>query len=228
MSNFSERKDIKVVQEASYARQQARAFLHRARMAKIPEQYLRINKNSFENLLCPKYHGGKEGTAKFADYIYNSPNEILKKDFVLIDGGSDNERQMAGFALLFRLILCDRWASSISCASLCRGVETVRPLDEMSREDRVNELKSFDVLFIGEFKRTLFKPGWQAGEILDEILLWRINNSNITIVSSVDPIIKDNKIGNEDSSRKMADLSVVEKTTDKVLRIKVRLTKNGN
>lgn len=170
--------------EKRRARQVASAILERAKAANIPDRYSRINKESFRQLLYPEFKPINE----VANYVYDKPLELLKKDFALIDGGSEESRLKAGFAILFRLIACDKNGTYRDCGELWHKFQNISFAKGFSRNEIAEELKEYDVLFIGEFDRKSFNPHFESSSFFDEVLSDRINNARITIVSLVHPI----------------------------------------
>jgi len=168
-------------------RQIASAILERAKVANIPDRYSRINKESFKQLLYADFKPIDE----VADYVYDNPLELLKKDFVLIDGGSEETRLKAGFAVLFRLIACDNNGIYRDCGELWHKFQNISFTSGFSRNEIAEELKDYDVFFIGEFDRKSFNPHFESSSFFDEILSDRLNNTKITIVSLVHPIEKE-------------------------------------
>jgi len=165
-------------------RQVALAILERAKEANIPDKYSRINKDSFTQLLYPEF----KNINLVADFVYNTPEKMLKKDFVVIDGGSEENRLRVGFAILFKLIISDKNGLYRDCGELWHKFQNINFNEGFNRNEIAEDLKDYDVLFIGEFDRKVFNPHFESSSFFDEILADRINNSRITIVSLVNPI----------------------------------------
>ena len=169
-----------------FVRARALAFLKRGRSAGIPDRHLRINKESFVDMLFEEYHRGKlEETASF---IYDSPMKLLEIPYIVIDGGDPYIRRRAGFALLFRLITCDRFGLYREAVDLAHKFRTPMALESEGRNDLIEQLKSLDVLFIAELQPRLFPVNFDTGTFFDEILVSRENNIKPTILSFVDPV----------------------------------------
>lgn len=227
MVDFLEQPEMELLRKARRARAQALAIIRRGRDAKIPERFLRIDEESFRNLLCEKYH---KDLQKLSSFIYNDANHLLEKSFIAIDGGNTDIRKRAGFALLFRLIACDKFGLYMECSSLVHKLQSIKSTSEISRNDLVEELKSYDILFISEFSRSIFKPHWESGEFFDEILSHRENYSKPTIISFSEPMKtlgdlekEAAKEGfNKDCGIYLAGLLYKEKQTDSVFRVRVK------
>jgi len=226
----------KEIAQKRRARQMAIAILARAREAGIPDKYLRLKREVIANVLDPKFHGGpKEGVPKFADSIYDDPNFLLKKNFITIDGGDGISRQLASFAILFRIIAYDKRGQYINCDSLFHKFQSINATAEITRNDLAEEMKSYDVLFVSEFDKYRFKPQFEHGSFFDEILADRMNYGRPTIISFVNPIISKQLESDEDyvqlsaegkmdagCGRYLAWLGIKANTTDSVLRVRVR------
>ena len=92
-------------------------------------------------------------------------------------------------------------------------------------------LKSYDVLFISEFSKSIFKPHWESGEFIDEILSHRENRCRPTIISFSEPMkgLDDlNRAAAENGLDKncgvyLTNLMYKEKQTDDVFRVRVKV-----
>ena len=218
--------DEKRIQERAYqikCRDKALAFLRRCREANIPDQYWRINEKTFSSLLFPEYYGSKEKAKEFSKAIYHDPSNLFKIPFILIDGGDVMSRNKAGFALLFRLITCDKFGIYKGCKDLVHKFQSIKSTEAVLRNDAVDDLKGYDILFINEFDRGLFKPHFETGDFFDELLEHRCNREKPTIISFTNPVgsIENNK-NDKSCGIYMADLCVQEKPSEEVLRIRVR------
>ena len=232
MSNYEEKFKIEEAIQQRRAKIQAAAFLDRGKSANIPDQHLRINEKTFLYLLDANYYDDIE---KFANSLYNTES-MLNTPLILIDGGNEEVRKRAGFALLFRIILFDKWGMYKDCRSLVHQLQNINSFvdvtsgDEITRNSIASELKYYDGLFIGEFGRELFKPNWDTGTFFDEILSCRIDNIRPTIISFSDPINSFDKnketqaaMGklNMDCGRYLASFSIEEYNKDKAIRVRV-------
>jgi len=121
--NFSDRQDIKDEARKFKCAERAKAFLRRALSAGIPKKYLPVKEKDFASILSPSY-GAHKDTNSFASFVYNYPLEILDTPFIIIDGGDIDSRKKAGFAILFRLILCDRFGLYQECGRLADRLQT--------------------------------------------------------------------------------------------------------
>lgn len=232
VKDFSQRDDIQAIIRLRRARQMAVAILKRSRNAGIPVKYMRLNQEKFSEILDPEFHGGKvRGVGSFATSIYKDPDFLLKRDFIAIDGGDFDARQMAGFAVLFRMIAYDKIGQSLNCNSLIHKFQTINSTEDITRNDLAEEIKGYDVLFINEFDKLQFSPHFETGSFFDEVLSERINRERPTIITFFSPIASE-KISQEkmaadgqlDSGcgRHLAKINLTPQTTKSVLRIRVR------
>lgn len=223
------------IQKLRRARQLALAMIRRGKDAKIPANYLRIGEESFSNLLSPEFYGGKDEAKKFAELIYSDPSSLLRRKFISIDGGNVAIRQKAGYALLFRTIAYDKMGMYWNCGELVHKFQNINANKEISRNDLADQLKEYDVLFLGEFDRTNFRPHFESKEFFDEVLEHRVNFNKLTIVSCVSPIqdktASENALEGKnvsDCGRYLQRLSIVYKTTENILRVRVKGTEEAN
>ena len=221
--DFGDREDMQDIMKLRRARQLAVAILKRSRDAGIPEKYMRLNQQVFASVLDPDFHGGKvRGINAFATSVYKEPDFLLKRDFIAIDGGNFESRQVAGFAVLFRLIAYDKIGQCVNCDSLIHKFQTINSTSEITRNDLAEEVKSYDVLFINEFDKLRFSPHFETGSFFDEVLAERINMERPTIVTFVNPIIADAGDCDSGCGRHLARLGLIPQTTKSVLRIRVK------
>jgi len=188
-------------ENASYDRRVitlALAILKRAKSAGIPERYLRIDKDTFSSYLSPLHYDAKH-KSELCDFIYDRANDFSSIPNVLIDGGNILSRKMAGFALLFRTIACDKVGLYKECVDLQHKFQTIKSTEDQNRNDLAEELKYYDVLFLAEFHPSYFAVHFDSGSFFDEILSYRFDNNKQTIISFQDPIgagtIKDRVCG---------------------------------
>jgi len=193
-------------------RQQALAIIKRAKNADIPETEMRIKESEFRGLLDDSYYSSsnhlmgkmtKQEIDKFSNNIYTIPETILKTPFILIDGGNMYTRKRAGFALLFRAIAWDKIGMHIGCPKATHSLHSIKTMGDLSRNEYADELKSYDILFLSECTRELFKPAFETGSFFDEILENREINGKTTIISWM------NKIASQgvDSKERCSDTS---------------------
>lgn len=175
------------------SRSLALAFLKRAKAAGIPDKYLRIRKDRFKGLLSVSYH---KDVDVIANFVYDNTAKLVKTPYVLIDGGDQSARTMAGFAILFRMIVSDKIGLYRSCSDLYHKLSTWHILDDMHRNKLADMLKDYDVLFISEFHANLFKPKYDTGTFFDEILTERYNHNRPTIISFTQALSKESRIQN--------------------------------
>ena len=166
--------------------QMALAVLNRAKEADIPEKEMRITEKEFVELLDVPYFSlrnmSKPAVEKMCHEMFTIP-EKLNVPFILIDGGSMYLRRRAGFALMFRMIAWDKTGKYYNCNNMAHLLQTWDSFQGQSRNDFAEELKNYDVLFIGECSMGLFKPTLEAGSFLDEIFDARESSGKTTIIS---------------------------------------------
>ena len=165
---------------------QARAILQRAQRAGIPEQYMRIKGEDFFTFLSKSSYK-KDELDKIMHLTYEQPINLFKRSFLLIDGGTHQARRKAGFALLFRMIACDKFGRYESCRDIAHKLQ-VR--NDFNRHPFAQSLKDDDVLFIGECDSALFSDKDDIGTFFDDILESREDSSFPTIISFVEPLGK--------------------------------------
>jgi hypothetical protein len=207
---------------------QAQTILKRAEKSGIPQKYMRIKPDVFKSLLDTQYH---KNVDKVTDFIYKTPLELLKKEFIVIDGGNIVQRKRAGFAILFRLIACDKHGLCKNGGELAHQLQSLRVFEEgMGRNDLSEELRQHDVLFISECSKDDFRKGFETGRFFDEILTYRDDNVKPTIVSFVNPLpSKENTLNSKNEMNEtdqfgqyMCSLSKADKINDdRIFRIRV-------
>ena len=212
--------DTKPIFAKIRAKELALAFIERGQDAGIPPKYLCLNESVFKSVLDESYHG--ENLDKLCSEVYKNPNWLLSRPIILIDGGDIESRKKAGFAILFRIISFDRRGLYNNCHDLTKKFQSFDSTLDVSRNDLAEELKTYDVLFISEFSRSHFSPHCETGSFFDEVLGHRIDFNRTTIISSSEPISASNPILNKDCGEYMANLSIKEKFTDSILRIRVK------
>lgn len=169
-------------------RLQALAILRRAKDAGIPESEMRIDEAKLRPYLSPEFHNGEKGINELCNYIFKQADKLFQNKFIVIDGGDMFSRRKAGFALLFRMIACDYGGKFYSCQDVAHKLQTISSTSEISRNDFADELKSFDVLFLEEFRRELLKTGFEIQWFLDEILSARDMANKPTIFTFSNPV----------------------------------------
>ena len=201
-------------------RNQVLAIIQRGRDAGIPERYLRIPEDEFSSLLCKDYH---KDLKKFASSVYNNPTEALfKRPFIIIDGGNVEIRKKAGFAILFRMIACDRRASYRSCQELIHKFQTIKVEDGINRNQFADELKVYDIVMMAEFNRSMFSAHFESGSFFDEVLGYRSDHMKPTIITYSEMVDEKNPIKHKDCGEYFANFSIKQNTNDDVLRIRVK------
>lgn len=172
------------------------AIMGRAKRAGIPQRYMRINKDKFLPILSPSYYGDKQKAV--AEYVYSKPESLMKKPFVLIDGGTNEERKKAGFAILFRMISCDKEGKYYNASQILHQLQNMSPTYGVTREEFATTIKSHDVIFISDFHPSLIPSYAESGIYIDEILEHRSTYGNPTIISFSLPL--SNKKSSVDTS----------------------------
>jgi hypothetical protein len=160
---------------------QAKAALQRAKTAGIPDKYMRINQSSFESLLDTYYH---KDPKKVADFIYKKPLELLRKEFIIIDGGEALDRKKAAFAIFFRLISCDKNGTCMINCNLTHKLQSLNR-SEMgeNRNDITEFMRNYDLLLLFEAQMGDFTNGFDTGRFYDEILGYRDDQVKPTIIT---------------------------------------------
>jgi hypothetical protein len=184
--------DQKILDQISIRRRaqtMALAYLKRAKDAGIPEKYQRIGPLEFQRVLSEDYH---EDVGKITNFVYKDVLSLIKTPFILIDGGDNASRKKAAFAILFRIITCDKFALYKRCNEIEKNLSTFTSAMDMSRKDWADQYKKYDVLYIDEFKADLFKTHYDAGDFLDDILEYRSDHSKPTIIAFRRPLSKAN------------------------------------
>lgn len=179
-------------------RVQALAILRRAKDAGIPESEMRIDAVHLKPYLDPNYHNGNKGMEvnQLCNHIFNEANHLFDYDFIIIDGGDMFARRKAGFALLFRMIACDRGGKFYTCQDVSHKLQTINSTVEINRNDLTDELKTYDVLFMEEFRKEQLKTGFEIQWFMDEILTTRQLEGKPTIFTFSNPVA-----GNEHSQQ---------------------------
>jgi len=204
---------------------QARAFIQRGKRAGIPDKYLRIKKEEFSKLLDPTFHKNSD---EFSKEIYNTPQILFKKPFIVIDGGDIYSRKKAGFAILFRMIACDYYGAYYDCSSLAGQFQVIKFGKDENRNDLVKKIKDEQIIFINEFNPKNFSVHLDSGTSFDQILEHRDDYSKPTIVTFALPLakgmsnrnnaIKDDRCGNYFAMLSHVDLQ----ENENVFRIKLK------
>jgi hypothetical protein len=194
---------------------QALAIIRRGVKAGIPKRYLRIDEPQFEGLLNKQYHVGKDGVNTISNFIYHESNKLLQIPLIVIDGGCIESRKKAGFAILFRLIACDKFGLYKDCSDMVHKMQTFVSEYGLSRNDFTNSLKDQDVIFISEFHESMFSKHLDGGNYFDEFLGHRVDNLKPTIISFSDPIVDLNMIKSRACGRYLAEISAREHVDNK-------------
>jgi hypothetical protein len=163
---------------------QARAIIQRGKKAGIPNDSLRIPQEEFEKILDPTYHN----TKKFAELVYKKPQVLFQKPFIVIDGGTPSSRKKAGFAVLFRMIACDKYGLTEDCGKLASKFKSFSS-DGIGRNELASSMEKEQILFIREFHARQFSIHLaDSGNFFDQILGHREDYSKPTIVSFSAPL----------------------------------------
>ena len=163
---------------------QARAILQRSERAGIPDKHMRIQASEFKTFIAESVYNEDE-IKQIVSLIYDTPNELLKRSFILIDGGTHIARRKAGFAILFRMIACDKFGKYESCRTVSHKFQVRQ---DFNRQPFAEEMKGHEVLFLGECEAGLFSDKDDVGTFFDEILEHREDNNMPTIISFVDAL----------------------------------------
>jgi hypothetical protein len=171
-------------------RLQALAILRRCKDAGIPDGEMRIGIDLLKPILDEEFHNGKKGMAvnDLLTHIYKKADDLFKHNFIIIDGGNLYTRRRAGFALLFRMIACDRNGKFYSCQDVAHKLQTINSTAEMNRNDLADELKIYEILFLEEFRKEQLKVGFEIQWFFDEILTAREMAGKPTIFSFSNPV----------------------------------------
>lgn len=205
---------------------QARAIIQRGRAAGIPDKYIRIKENEFSDLLCPNYH---KNPKEFSKIIYQNPQFLFKKSFIIIDGGDFNSRKKAGFAILFRMIACDKHGQVYDCSQLSSEFQTIKPYGTENRNDLVKRVREEQIFFLNEFHQKKFSVHLtDSGNFFDQLLEYRDDYSKPTIITFSaqlscgttyrENIITDDRCGNYLAMLSQSDI----KKNENVFRVRVK------
>ena len=207
---------------------QISAYIQRGLDAGIPERYLRIGPDEFKGLLSKPYHG-KDNIEVITNFIYKRPFDLCKIPFIVIDGGKMKDRKKAAFAIMFRVITCDKFGKFYDCRSLVHKFNAFDARGVSHGERRIDfadAVKEYNILCISEFNQSPFKEKLEAGNFIDEILDERFNSLNPTIVMFQDPIGESNAIEDDVCGKYLNEMSCsikLEKNpSEDILRIRVR------
>jgi len=177
-------------------RDMALSILQKAKAAGIPEKHMRIPKSEFVKLLSPRFHG-KNSDSLFANSSprfdidsFDNVDYYISHPFILIDGGNEESRKLAGYALMFRLIAFYLTGYCQNCQEMVENLK--QAFNEFggftNRIDYVAYLKKSESLFISEFKKKLFSPHFDTGNFFDNIFSSRADQNFPTIISFRNPI----------------------------------------
>lgn len=217
-------------------RMQALAILRRSKSAGIPDSEMRIGKDQLKPIIDPEYHDGKKGMEinTLLNNIYNRADGLFNLSFIVIDGGDIFARRKAGFALLFRMIACDSSGKFYSCQDVSHKLQTINSTVDMNRNDIADELKTYDVLFLEEFRKEQMKTGFEVQWFIDEILTDRSLKNKPTIFTFSNPVAghglsEENALSSTAAyGQYMCMLSQLDmKPISKTLRIRVRCSYDG-
>lgn len=204
MASFDESPDIILLRKKRRERQMIRALERRLLEAGIPEGFKIPTPQEFARKLDRGFHGRINGeeVKKFVDFIYG--DQLLKKKYVLIDGGSSlsHERKQMGHIILSLAILNDFRGLYVDNEVLMNKFQLSKSFEvDSARSDYIEELKSYDVLFISEIDVNKFNASWHSGQsagFYDELLTARADKNKLTILSFYKPlkVIKRNNENN--------------------------------
>lgn len=182
--------DQKYTEQMSKARRiqsQALAILRRTKEAGIPEDNMRIPQDVFRQLLHDEFYKERnQNPDKIANLAYNHPEKLFNKRFILIDGGDmlGLKRKKAGFALLFRMMACDKSGKHEQGRQMVHFLNTafISP-NAIPRHEYVESLQNYDVLFISELSLGDFNSKFEGGSYMDDLLEYRYSHGLTTILS---------------------------------------------
>jgi hypothetical protein len=222
LSNLSKHQEDLAKKRRAFT--QARAIIQRGKNAGIPDKYLRVKETEFSSLLCDKFHGDVK---KFSKLVYSEPGMLFKKSFIVIDGGDNYKRKKAGFAILFRMIACDKFGKYYDCKQLSGEFQTIKGSYDY-RNDIIKDVKREGILFINEFNPKNFSAHFDSGMFFDQLLEHRDDYSKPTIITFSYPLekgmlnrgnaIKDDRCGSYLSMLSHSDIN----KNENVLRIKLK------
>jgi len=152
----------------------------------------------------------------------NNTDDILKQDVIIIDGGNALARRRAGFALLFRFIVSDKWGLYKECVALAHKFEMLDSSLNFTRNDWVDVLKTQDVIFISEFEPSFFNEHFWVGTFFDEFLVTRSMDHKSTIISFSYPLSKETILKNTKCGRCIADFSARINPSRQAFRVRVK------
>ena len=210
--------EIKKIAVRRRIRQQAAAFLQRAKDAGIPQKFLRIGKDTFKNCLCSSYH---KDVDKIVDLIYDSPDVIIKKPYFLIDGGDVFSRSCAIHALLFRFIACDKNGIYVSCRQMVHTLQDMKADGEISRNQYLYKVKNIDILSVGEITDSVFNVHLDTKSFVDDVIEHRYGYVKPTILSFEKPLCNENMFEANRVGTYLAALSSGEQSSN-IVRIRVK------
>jgi len=194
---------IKEVVREKTTRLNVRSIIYNLRTSGMPMKYITtpdgrnvrgIPSSVVSDMLDERYHGGTKGVKNVISSIFEDVESLCRRSYILIDGGSVDERKKVGCAILFRLIACNMTGLYESCADLAHKLQTFKSTENMSRNEFSDSLKRLDSLFISEFRTDYFKEWAQSGEFLDAVLGYRSDHRMPTIVSFGKALSKANEI----------------------------------
>ena len=209
--------DEEYIKETSHKRrirQQALAILRRGKRAGIPERFLRTTKETFQGMLCEKYHNIEE----MGSLVFDNSNKLTTIPDILIDGGNPMVRHHIGCTILFRIIACDKSGFYTRCDRLSHKLEDLKSDGTMSRNQYVDDLEKYDALFIGEVKSASFNIHLSSGSFMDELLGFRFDNMLPTIFSFTKALCDSNEIPVQSAGEMISSVSIKEYASeDKII-----------
>jgi len=155
----------------------------------IPKRYMQIKPNEFQNMLCSDFHKGNlMSPSELTDFIYKTPLEALKANpIMIIDGGKNvMNRKKAGSAMLFRFMAAQKNGLMKDFGEINEDYKKFIATNTYEAEQ---ELKSKDILFLGEFRQDILQKSPSAAlNFWDSILEYRYDNNKTTIFSFTKPL----------------------------------------
>jgi len=204
--------ELKNIEKQRRIRIQARAILQRAKEAGVPDD-MRIDKNTFRSLLCERFHGGKKKCDELSEEIFTKANTLFSHPFIIIDGGNMNTRRKAGFALLFRMIACDKTGKYEGFREFINTLSTFTKFG-VNRTEYIEMFRNYDTMFLGEFdfKQNNDQFTNNFGGFIDDVFESRHLEHKPTIISWMNPLasVSGDKINENTYGQYMSLLSQVD------------------
>ena len=225
--------DTRMIEEARKRRLYALDVLSKTKSSEMPAEYTRITKDRFRKLIDPDYH--KDKIEDIVSLVYDKKEVLMNIPYIVIDGGDMEIRKAAGCAILFRMIFYQRDCRFVNCGTIVdnfQSFDTKSKNTEITKTDFIENLKSYEALFISEFRPDIVKAWSLAGGYLDDILDNRYNEKRPTIISFTLSMEKGSVIRDLVCGQHLAKISqavnITPNPSKDFLRIRVRINKDWN